>query len=465
MKHDTNDQPSKHDSFSGMPSTLPKPRLASGILAVVVGAIAIGAFYVWNVSPRIHAGKAIAETAKDTRSTVVVVPVTRGKANVDLILPSTMQPIQEAPIYARTNGYVRHWHVDIGDTVKTGQLLAEIDTPEVDRELKQAGANVQQVKANLALAKTTAERWQSLLKENAVSHQEVDEKTSAYEARRADLAAVEANVQRLRELKQFQRVVAPFAGTITGRQIEVGQLIASNSVDPNRWLYKLARLDKLRTYVNVPQSHIRLVRTDAPVTILLREFPGKQFQGKVARTAVALDPQSKTLQTEVQIPNETGELAAGMYAQVKFELKQEAPTLMVPANTLIVRADGPQVAAVENSVVHMRKISLGRDFGTQIEVLSGVNDQELIVTNPTDSMRDGVSVKTVMAPPPEKPAEKAAEKPADKPAAANKGTTPPADSPVGEKPIEKAGEKPAVKPGDKAENATDKVAKQSAEKK
>ncbi len=440
---------------SGMPPARAKPRRATGVIVVILAIVAIAAFYVWNVSPRIQAGKAIAETHKDTRATVVVVPAQRGKANTELTLPGTLLPAQETPIYARTNGYVRRWLVDIGAKVKAGELLAEIDTPELDRELKQAAANVQQVKANLALAKSTAERWQSLLKENAVSRQEVDEKASAYDARRADLAAVEANVQRLQELKSFQRVMAPFAGTITARQVEVGQLIASGSTDPNRWLFKLAKIDTLRMYVNVPQSHMRLVQTNAPVTVTLREFQGKPFEGKVMRTAGALDPQSKTLLTEVQVPNAEGTLLAGMYAQAKFTLTQTEPQILIPANTLIVRADGPQVAAVEKDVVHMRKLALGRDFGTQIEVLSGLNEKELIVTNPTDAMRDGVGVKTVMAPPPDKPAEKppekAPEKPADKPVV--KGDA---------KPVEPPGAKPASA---SASPAPEHVAQKTSEKK
>lgn len=447
------------------PTPAGRGRTASGVIAVLVGAIVIAGLYVWNVSPRIHAGKAIAEAAKDIRSTVIVVEAQRGKANAELTLPGTLLPIQETPIYARTNGYVKRWLVDIGTKVTAGQLLAEIDTPELDRELKQAGANVRQVQANLALAQTTAERWRNLLKDNAVSQQEVDEKVGAFEARKADLAAVQANVQRLQELKSFQRVMAPFAGIITARQVEVGQLIAAGSTDPNRWLYKLAKTDTLRMYVNVPQSHMRLVQPDSPVSIVLREFQGQPISGKVARTAGALDAQ-KTLLTEVQVPNGDGALMAGMYAQAKFSLTQTEPRILIPSNTLIVRADGPQVAAVEKEVVHMRKITIGRDMGTQLEVLSGLNEKDLVVTNPTDAMRDGVQVKTVMAPPPDKPAEKPADKPAEKvPEKA-------ADKPVekmpektSEKPVDKAADKPAAKPGGKQAQGSDKIAQRTVQPK
>lgn len=383
-----------------------------GTLAAFVTALLIGALFLIVIWPRMQAGKAIAEIHKDTRPLVIVVPAQRAKANTELNLPGTMLPIQEAPLYARTNGFVKRWLVDIGATVKEGQLLAEIETPEVDRELKQILANQQQAKANMDLARSTAERWKAVLKENAVSPQEVDEKISAYKARQADFAASQANVERLTQYKAFQRVTAPFAGTITGRNVEVGQLISANNTDPNRWMFKLAKMDTLRIYINVPQSHIRMIKPDAPVSVVLKEFP-QPFAGKVLRTAGALDPQSKTLLTEVQVPNANGELVAGMYAQVKFALNQTEPYILLPSNTLIIRQEGPQVAMVEKNTVQLRKVKLGRDLGTQVEVLSGVNENEMIITNPTDTMRDGVTVTTKVAEA-EKPAAPPAAKPEDK---------------------------------------------------
>ncbi len=400
----------QNSSSPSAPAPATRRNPLSAIIAVAVGAAAIGAFYVWDVMPRLDAKKAMAQTAKDTRPNVVVVAAQRGKANTELSLPGTLLPIQETPIYARTNGYVRNWHADIGSKVSAGQLLAEIDTPELDRELKQAAAKVQQAQANMRIAKSTADRWQSLLAQGAVSRQAVDEKASVYEAQRADLAAEQANVSRLRELKSFQRVTAPFSGIITSRQIEIGQLIASGSTDADRWLFKLAKTDTLRMYVSVPQNYVRMVQPNVPVAVTLREFQGKTFDAKIMRTAGALDAQSKTLTTEVHVPNADGALLAGMYAQVKFSLTQTEPSILIPANTLIVRADGPQVAAVADDVVQMRKVGIGRDLGTQLEVLTGLNENELIVTNPTDVMRDGLAVKATLAPPPDKPGEKPAEK-------------------------------------------------------
>ena len=385
------------EALTAKPSGPTGRRARAAVFAVGAVALILVTLFGIGLLPRLNANRAIAEMARDNPVVVNVVPAARGKAGTELTLPSTLLPFMEAPIYARTNGYVKRWLADIGTKVKSGQLLAEIETPEVDRELKQAIATKSQVTANLDLARTTAERWQRLVKEKAVSQQEVDEKIGALAARQADLAAAEASVQRLQELQGFQHVVAPFDGTITARNVDVGQLITAGSNNPNTWLYKLSKTGTLRLYVYVPQTHIRLIQAGMPADVILREFPGKAFPGRVLRTAGALDGQSKTLVTEVQVPNDRGELLAGMYAEVRFKLSQSEPTIVLPSNTLIVRADGPQVAAVQNNKVQMRKIVLGRDFGQQIEVISGLNENELVVTNPPDSMRDGAQVKVAPA--------------------------------------------------------------------
>lgn len=403
-----------------------RKRIGTFSAFVVVGLI--GLVFLLGVWPRLQAGKAIADVQKDLRPNVVVVPAQRAKANMELTLPGTLLPIQEAMIFARTNGYVKQWKVDIGEQVKQGQMLAEIETPEIDRELKQALANQQQVKANMELARSTAERWKAVLKENAVSPQEVDEKISALKARQADYAASQASVERLIQLKSFQRVTAPFAGTITGRNVEIGQLISAGNPDPNRWMFKVAKMDTLKLYISVPQSHMRMIKTAMPVNVLLKEFP-QPFVGKVLRTAGALDPQSKTLLTEINVPNEKFELASGMFVQAKFALNQTEPSILLPANTLMVRQDGPQVAAVTNNTVQLRKVKLGRDLGTQIEILSGIAEKDMIVTNPTDAMRDGVNVNMKVAEP-EKPAPPPAAKPEDRPAAPKAADKPTAQVPA-----------------------------------
>jgi RND family efflux transporter MFP subunit len=395
----------KSDIASRYTDVSPKPGPRRGRMTIVWVAILIVVFAVLfgvGLLPRLQTSRAVAETAKDTLPVVTVVPAKRGTPTTELSLPGTLQPFQETPVYARTNGYVKRWLVDIGAKVKAGQLLAEIETPEIDQELKQAVAARGQAKANLDLAKISADRWQVLLKDRAVAQQEVDEKVGAYDARKADLQAAEANVERLQDLQRFQQVVAPFDGVITARNVEVGWLINAGSSGPNNFLYKVAKTQVLRLYVNVPQSHTRLIRPDMPADIVIAEAPGKAFPGKVLRFSGALDPQSKTLLTEVQVPNEHGELLAGMYAQVRFKLTQAEPAILLPSSTLIVRATGPQVAAIQNNTVRVRKIILGRDFGQQIEVLSGVAENEMIVTNPTDAMREGAQVKIAQSTPEKK---------------------------------------------------------------
>ena len=413
-------QENLHNAQSAQVMPEPTPpsgtRKRIGTVSAFALVILLGAFFMLGVWPRLHAGKAIANVQKDLRPNVVVVPAQRAKANMELTLPGTLLPIQEALIFARTNGYVKQWKVDIGEQVKQGQMLAEIETPEIDRELKQSLANQQQVKANMELARSTAERWKAVLKENAVSPQEVDEKVSALKARQADYAASQASVERLIQMKSFQRVTAPFAGTVTGRNVEIGQLISAGNPDPNRWMFKVAKMDTLKLYINVPQSHMRMIKTDLPVNVILKEFP-QPFVGKVLRTAGALDPQSKTLLTEINVPNEKFELAAGMFVQAKFALNQTEPNILLPANTLMIRQDGPQVAAVTNNTVQLRKVKLGRDLGTQIEILSGVEEKDMIVTNPTDAMRDGVNVNMKVAEPDKPATPPTAPKPADKPTA------------------------------------------------
>jgi RND family efflux transporter MFP subunit len=385
---------------SNPPSVSPDPgerRSRLPLVWIAVVAVVLMVLFGIGIAPRLQTSKAVAETTRDALPVVTVVPAKRGKAATELSLPGTLLAFQETPIYARTNGYVKRWLVDIGTRVKPGQLLAEIETPEIDRELKQAIANTAQAKANLDLAKVTSDRWQILLKDKAVSQQEVDEKLGALEARRADYAAAQANVERLEELKQFERVLAPFEGVVTARNVEVGQLINAGSNNTTSYLFKVAKTHILRLYVNVPQSHTRLIRADMPADILIAEAPGKVYPGKVLRSAGALDAQSKTLLTEVQVPNEQGDLLAGMYAQVRFKLTQSEPAILLPSSTLIVRASGPQVAAIEKNTVKVHKIILGRDFGQQIEVLSGVTENELIVTNPSDAIRDGAQVKIAQA--------------------------------------------------------------------
>jgi RND family efflux transporter MFP subunit len=320
---------------------------------------------------------------------VAVVHPQRSDPNQNITLPGNVQAFVETPIYARTAGYLTKWYVDIGGRVQAGQLLALIDTPEVDQQLRQAEAAQLQAQANLDLAKTTADRWQNLLKSDGVSQQEVDQNVAAYKARQADLEAAVANVDRLKYLQSFQRVVAPFSGVITTRSVDIGALISNGNTQQ---LFKLAQIDLLRVYVDVPETYSNDMVAGVPADLHVAEFPNRTFEGKVVRTAGAIDPTSRTLLTELDVPNPKGEIMPGAYAEVGFHLKTAVPKLIVPSNALIFRSAGSQVAVVENDHARLRNVTIGRDFGTSLEIVSGLSDKDEVILNPPDSLSDGQPV-------------------------------------------------------------------------
>ncbi|MFZ0737601.1 MAG: efflux RND transporter periplasmic adaptor subunit [Candidatus Acidiferrales bacterium] len=322
---------------------------------------------------------------------MAVVHATPSDGAGDIVLPGNVQAYLETPIYARTNGYLKKWYVDIGGRVKQGQLLADIDTPEIDQELRQMEAAQQQAQANLDLAKTTADRWVNLLKSDGVSQQEVDQNVEAYKAREADMLAAKANVQRLKDLQSFKEVVAPFNGVITARSVDVGALIQNGNTQQ---LFRIAQTNLLRVYVAVPQSYSRSMVAGLSAELEIPEYPHRTFPGKVARTSGAIDLASRTLLTEVQVPNPTGEILPGAYATVLFHLKLVDPPLTIPGNTLLFRSQGTQVAIVTpRGTVHLQDINLGRDLGSSLEVLSGLNAGDTILLNPPDSISEGDAVE------------------------------------------------------------------------
>lgn len=338
----------------------------------------------------------IAAARGTTRATVAVVHPRPAESAESLSLPGNVQAYLDTPIYARTNGYLKRWLVDIGAKVRAGQLLAEIDTPEIDEELRQAEAAESQAVANLDLAKKTAERWQNLLKDDGVSQQEVDQNVAAYQARQADLRAAQANVQRLTDMQSFQKIVAPFSGIITARNVDIGALITAGSTQP---LFRLAQNDILRVYVNVPQTYSRSIYPGMGADLSVPEYSGHLFAGKVVRTAGAIEPASRTLLTEVDVPNSRGEILPGVYGTVQFHLTMADPPLMLPANTLLFRSAGTQVAiAGPDGKAHLQKVTLGRDLGTTVEIAAGVNAQDAVIVNPSDSIAEGDSVVVEQSP-------------------------------------------------------------------
>ena len=312
----------------------------------------------------------------------------------DLVLPGNLQSYVDSPIYARTNGYLKKWYKDIGSRVNKGDLLAEIDSPEVDEQLAQAKADLATAQANVKLAGTTAERYQDLLQSDSVSRQEVDNFNGDYAAKQAMVQSAAANVSRLEDLESFKRVYAPFSGVITQRNVDPGTLInAGNGGTSTKEMFDLAQTDPLRVYVSVPQTYAPYIRNGMKACLQLSEFPGRNFCGQVARTAGAVDPNTRTLLTEVDVPNSAGTLLQGEYAQVHFDAKMSGERLTVPNNALLFRPEGTMVAVVgQDNRINLKKLVIGRDLGTSVEVLEGVAPGDAFVINPPDSLEQGEKV-------------------------------------------------------------------------
>ncbi|MGB8579857.1 MAG: efflux RND transporter periplasmic adaptor subunit [Candidatus Sulfotelmatobacter sp.] len=339
------------------------------------------------------------ETEIETIPTVAVVNPTPEKPDEDLILPGSMLAYEESPIYARTNGYLVRWYKDIGSRVTKGELLAKIDTPEVDQELNQARATRQQVVAQMEIAKITADRWENLRKTDSVSAQEADQYSSGYRQSQANLSAADANVRRLEQLEGFKDVYAPFTGVLTRRTVDPGALINAGAQAAGRELFDLARVDPLRVYTSVPQAYAPYIKVGAKTFITLQEFPGQKFVAEVARTAEAIDTNTRTLLTEVDVPNKDGRLLPGSFGEVHFAVGSNVNKVTVPVNTMLFRAQGAQVAVVgPDNKVQLRPINIGRDYGTTLEILGGIEPTDRIVVNPPDSLEPGQQVNVAQPP-------------------------------------------------------------------
>lgn len=379
----------------GSPSQGPAPgpshRTRTAAAALLLLLVAGG----FSVARRFSEHRAlVVETEKLAVPVVSVVKPSVEPAQDELTLPAQLQAYVDSSIYARTNGYVLRWYKDIGSHVRKGELLAEIDTPEVDQELSQAKAARQQIAAQTELARTTAERWINLRKTDSVSQQEADQQTSAYTQAQANLAAADANVRRLEQLESFKHIYAPFAGVITRRNIDVGALISAGSSTQTKELFDLAQVDPLRVYVSVPQSDASLIKRGLAAYIELRELPGQKFSGFVARTADAIDPATRTMLTEIDVPNHEGRLLPGAYAQLHFAIPIVTTRISIPVNVLLFRPEGPRVAVVgADHKVRLKAVIIGRDFGNKVEILGGLEMSDQIVVNPADSLEDGEAVE------------------------------------------------------------------------
>ncbi len=373
-------------------ATPPSGSSRARVLVVAFLALLLGGGF--TVARRFAERKSLVEeTEKLAIPTVAVLKPAAEPASDDLVLPAQLQAYVESAIYARTNGYLLRWYKDIGSHVKKGDLLAEIDTPEVDQELAQARATSRQTAAQLELAQSTAERWVNLRKTDSVSQQEADQQTNGYKQSQANLAAADANVHRLEQLESFKRIYAPFTGVITQRSVDVGALINAGNSGQAKGLFNIAQVDTLRVYISVPQMESPFIRSGVSAWIALNEFPGKKFEGKVVRTSDSIDPGTRTLLTEIDVPNRSGELLPGSYGQVHLAVPVTTVRISIPVNALLFRPEGPRVAVVgSDQKAHLKPITIGRDFGTKVEILGGLTSSDDVVVNPADSLEDGQQV-------------------------------------------------------------------------
>lgn len=368
------------------------PVLGGIVLVIIALALAL-----WGITTRARTLTAVTrETRELAVPSVAVIAPERGAPQQDIVLPGTMQAFTDAAIYARTNGYLRKWYVDIGGRVRAGQVLADIDTPEVDQQLEQARADLSTTEANERLAQTTAERYRDLIKTDSVSKQDLDNANGSLEARSTAVTSARANVRRLEQLHAFGRITAPFDGVLTVRNVDVGALIDSGS--NAKELFHVAAVHRLRVYVNVPETYSRAARVGMKAELSLSEFPGRPFTGTLARTAQSIDVASRTLLTEVDVDNPTGELLPGSYAEVHLKLPTEVTTMKLPVNAVIFRTEGVRVAVVSaNGRVTLQPVTLGRDYGNSVEVVAGLAGTERIIVNAPDSIETGQTVQIVDA--------------------------------------------------------------------
>jgi RND family efflux transporter MFP subunit len=366
------------------------------IIALLVVAIVVTA----GIVPRMRAKAALRmETYDLAVPTLSVIHPKRGAPQTEIILPGNMQAFIDSPIYARTSGYLKKWYVDIGARVKAGQLLAEIDTPEVDQQLEQARADLKTARANLSLSEITAQRYEELKNTESVSKQDVDNAHGDYEAKKAMVASAEYNVKRLEQLQSFEKIYAPFDGVVTARNTDIGALIDSGaSGGTAKELFHVASTKTLRVYVNVPQQYSQAAKPGLTADLTLAEFPGRRFKGELVRTADSIDLASRTLLVEVDVDNSTGTLLPGAYAEVHLKLPTENTTFILPVSALIFRSAGLQVATVrDGDKVALQPITVGRDFGSEVEVVAGLAADDSVIVNPPDSLISGETVRIASA--------------------------------------------------------------------
>jgi RND family efflux transporter MFP subunit len=382
----------------------PRVSVGSVLLLVVVVLLVLAGAATFGILRRIHASTELNNYTAATSAPPVAtqLPVLQQSAN-EVVIPGNIQAFTLAPIYARTTGYVKAWYHDIGSHVAKGELLATIETPELDQQLAQAKADLATTQSNAAIAKTTSERYKDLISQNAVSQQDTDTALATLQARTAEVNSAVANVSRIEQLQSFEKVTAPFDGVITARNIDVGQLITSTGstvsagagvVSGNKEIFDISAVRTLRVYVNVPQVYSPDAKNGVTATLTLPQYPGRKFEGKLVRSSDAVDPTTRTLLAEIDVDNKGGELLPGSYTEVHLHTKSAAPALIVPVSALILEPTGQYLGVVDsNSVAHLIRVSSGRDLGSTVEILSGLQPDQRVITNPPDSITDGEKVR------------------------------------------------------------------------
>jgi RND family efflux transporter MFP subunit len=380
------------DSAAATPEEPRKGSPGRNAAILLIAMVVVSLLVLSGVIPRLRSRRALAaETNELAAPTVLLVQPKRGAPSQEIILPGNIQAFVDAPIYARTNGYLKRWYFDIGSHVKQGQLLAEIESPEVDQQLSQAQADLGTATANLQLSQITANRYSDLIKQDAVSQQETDNAVSDLASKNTAVKSAQANVDRLKQLVAFEKVYAPFDGVVTARNTDIGQLIDSGaSGGQARSLFQIAAINKLRVFISVPQIYSQAATPGLTANLTFAEFPGRRFQGKLVRTSRSIDPMARTLNVEVDVDNAKGELLPGAYTEVHLKLKEGIPTMTIPVSALLFREEGLRVAvAKSNNTAELLPVTLGRDFGDYAEITTGLTGQERIISNPPDSIIDG----------------------------------------------------------------------------
>jgi RND family efflux transporter MFP subunit len=376
----------------------PRPSKRSWLIGIAI-LLVFGGIVVYGILTRLAEANTVrAETAQMAVPSVSVISPQHSAPSQEIVLPGNVQPFISSPIYSRTNGYVKNWYADIGAHVRKGQLLAVIETPEVDQQLLQSRSNMATAQANLKLAEITRNRYQGLLATHAVAQQDVDNAVGTYNANEAIVEADQANVKQLETLQSFERIYAPFDGIITARNTDIGALINSgNSGNAKSDLFHISQPGKLRVYVNVPEQYSKATAPGLTAELTLAEFPGKQFQGKLVRTSNAINFASRTLTAEIDVDNPSGELLTGSYTEVHLKVPGQTSSYLVPVSTLIFRSQGLQLALVKNGSAVLTPVTPGHDFGDQIEIVSGLKGDESVIVTPPDSIVSGQKVQVVQA--------------------------------------------------------------------